>query len=103
MYLVLGILGDIIQCRYVQFEFAAFAEFSKACSEANEVWTSHRDAKSHRRLGNIVDSIFLQPEAIGLIRAVDEMDQILSLWARKSSLAHLRGFNRHSQYSLRAW
>jgi hypothetical protein len=41
MYLVLGILGNVIQSCYMQLEFTAFAEFSKACSKTDEVWTSY--------------------------------------------------------------
>ena len=84
MYLVLGILGDVIQCCYVQLEFAAFAEFSKAGPEADKIRTGNRDPEAHRRLGNVVDLILLQSEAIRLVRAVDEMDKILSLRQKRS-------------------
>lgn len=46
-YFIFGILCNVIKCCYVQLEFTTLAEFSKACPEADEVRTSHRDPKAH--------------------------------------------------------
>lgn len=43
-YLVFCVLGYIIQRGDVQLEFAGFAEFAEAGSDADEVWSGDRDS-----------------------------------------------------------
>lgn len=63
----------------MQLEFSTFAEFAKACAQADKVWASYGDAKTHRGFRDIENTIFGQPKAIGLISSVDEMDQVFAL------------------------
>jgi len=64
----------------VKLEFTAFAEFTEAGAKGDEVGSCDRDAQTHRGLRDIVDLVLVQPEAIGLVLAVDEVDKVLALW-----------------------
>jgi hypothetical protein len=76
--LVFRILGDLVESSNVELEFAAFAEFSEAGTKGDEVCSCDRDAQTHRGFRHIVDLVLVQPEAIGLVLAVDEVDKILA-------------------------
>lgn len=80
--LVFRILGDVVESSDMELEFSAFAEFSKASAETDEIWSCDGDAQTHRRFGGIVDLVLVQPEAIWLVFAVDEVDEVLALWER---------------------
>jgi hypothetical protein len=82
VYLVFRILGDLVESSNVELEFAAFAEFSEAGTKGDEVCSCDRDAQTHRGFRHIVDLVLVQPEAIGLVLAVDEVDKILALWMK---------------------
>lgn len=43
-HLIFSILGNIIKCSDVQFEFATLAEFAEASAQADEVRSGNRDA-----------------------------------------------------------
>lgn len=82
IYLVLCILGDVVESSDMELEFSGFAKFSKASAKTDEVWSCDGDAQTHRGFGRIVDLVLVQPEAIGLVLAVDEVDEILALWEK---------------------
>lgn len=82
VYLVFRILGDLVESSDVQLEFSAFAEFSEAGTKGDEIRSCDRDAQTHRGFRDIVDLVLVQPEAIGLVLAVDEVDKILALWMK---------------------
>lgn len=82
VYLVFRILGDLVESSDVQLEFSAFAEFSEAGTKGDEICSCDRDAQTHRGFRDIVDLVLVQPEAIGLVLAVDEVDKILALWMK---------------------
>ena len=63
----------------MQLELAAFTEFAEAGANTDEIWSGDRNGKTHRSLGDIVDLVLVQSETVGLIFAVDEMYEILSL------------------------
>lgn len=66
-HLVFCILRHIVQRCYVQLELSALAELPEAGTEADEIGAGDRDSETHRGFGDIVHSVFLQPEAIWLI------------------------------------
>lgn len=78
-YFVFCVLGDVVQSCYVQLELPRLAEFSKTCSQRNKVWPCDRDAEAHGLFRDIVHSVFLQPETVCAVRAVDEMNEVFSL------------------------
>ena len=47
-YLVLGILGKVVQRGDMQLEFAALGELPKASPEAYEIWSCDGDCEAHR-------------------------------------------------------
>lgn len=78
-YLVFRVLGNFVESSNMELEFAAFAEFSEAGAKGDEVRSCDGDAQTHRGFRDIVDLVLVQPEAIGLILAVDEVDEVLAL------------------------
>lgn len=43
IYLVFRILGDVVESRDMELEFSAFAEFSEAGAESDEIWSCNGD------------------------------------------------------------
>jgi len=39
--LVFGILGEVVESRYVKFEFSALAKFPKTRPEGDEIWPGY--------------------------------------------------------------
>lgn len=78
--LVFRVLRKVVEAGDVQLEFAAFAEFSKACAKADEVGPSNGNCKFHGRFGDIEDAISVQAKAVGFIWSVYQVDNVLSLF-----------------------
>jgi len=57
----------------MQFEFSTFAELPEAGTQADEVWTSDRNTELHRRLGDVVDSVFMEAETVWLVMSIYEV------------------------------
>jgi hypothetical protein len=64
----------------VQLELATFTELSEAGAQTDKVWACYRNAKAHRRLRHIVNSVLLKPKAVWFVRSIDKVNQVLSLW-----------------------
>jgi len=63
----------------MELEFPTFAEFAKACTETDKVWTSYWDAETHRWFGDIEDTVFAESKAIRFIWPVDKMNEVFTL------------------------
>lgn len=82
VYLVFRVLSDVVKSSNVKLEFTAFAEFTEGGAKGDEVRSCDRDAQTHGGFRDIVDLVLVQPEAIGLVLAIDEVDKILALWMK---------------------
>ena len=80
-HLVLGILCKMVKGRYVKFEFPALAELAETSPERDEIRSGHRDAETHRGLGDVENSIFVEAKTVGAIWSVDEFNEISPLHA----------------------
>lgn len=78
-YLEFRVLGDVIECGDMKLEFSGFAEFPKASAESDEIRTCDRDGQTHGRFRDIVDLVLVQSEAVWLVLAIDEVDEIPAL------------------------
>jgi len=78
-YLVFGILRQIVKRRYVKLELAAFAELSKACAQTDKIRPRHANGKSHSRFGNIINPIFVEPEAVWFVVSIHKVNNVLAL------------------------
>lgn len=76
--LVLCVLSQVVQCCNVHSELASLGELSKARSQGHEVWSGNRNGKSHRRFGDVVDTIAMQTEDVRVIGSVDEVDEVVA-------------------------
>jgi hypothetical protein len=63
----------------VKLELAAFAKLSKACAQTDKIGPRYANGKSHSRFGNIIDAIFVQPEAVRFVVSVYKVNDILAL------------------------
>ena len=63
----------------MELELAALGEFAEARSEADEVWSCDGDSQTHGGLGDVVDAVAVQAEAVRLVLAVDELDEVAAL------------------------
>ena len=77
--LVLGILGEVVESRYVKFEFPGLVKFPKTRPEGDEILSGYRDSKTHRGLGDVENSVFVETETVGSIWSVDEFNKISPL------------------------
>jgi hypothetical protein len=73
----------------VQLELPTFAELAETSSKGHEVRPCDRYAQSHRRLGDIIDTVLVKAETVWLIWSVDEMYQILPLALCKSDILQI--------------
>ena len=79
--LELGVLGEVVKRTDVQHEFSTLGELAEAGAEADEVRAGDGDAKAHGGLGDVEDTVLVEPEAVRLVFAVDELDEVAPLRA----------------------
>lgn len=75
-YFVFRMRGDQVQCSDVQLELSSFCEFPETGSETAEPRAGYGGRKVGDWGANVVDPVFLDPEAVRVIGAVDEVRDV---------------------------
>lgn len=84
----------------MQLELSTLAKLAEAGSKADQVRSCYRYPEAHRGFGDIVDAVFLQPEAVGLVWSVNQVNEVLALQVQSDKAPSLG--TRHVQCSLQA-
>ena len=60
----------------MKFEFPAFTKFPKTRPEGDEILSGYRDPQTHRGLGDVENSFFVEAETVGPIWSIYEFNEI---------------------------
>lgn len=75
----------------MQLKLPALTKLAKASPEANEIRSCNTDSEPHSRFRHIIYPVLVQPEAMWLIVAVHQMNNILSLSSMTDRLLQFFG------------
>lgn len=75
-HLVLGIGSQVVQSGDVEFQFVRLGEFTKTSAHANQLFVTKAFGKFQYLFGDVIDAIQMFAEAIGTIRAINQLFDI---------------------------
>lgn len=75
-YLVLCVLGDVVESRDMELEFSGFRELSQAGSEGEEVIACDGGGETGDGFADVVDAVALDAEDVRVSGAVDKVGDV---------------------------